>query len=241
MSTAAVAPLELADLDLDFRRGTPRICFQCNGQIAPTANRGRRTCSDRCRKRLSRALKKAREAEDFALVRALSHGLLLRDLWRTNPRDFARLDAEFRFSLDAAASPEDSLCESFISPTEDALAVPWWPRTRSIDGHAPAAFVNPPYSIHGGGLDRWAMKCHAEAQAGIVVVEVVPPSMGTAYMHFAHHHAHEIRLHRYRRAFLDPRTGEERRQSRGDTCAVVWGPGPPPSGTARYAFDTSPP
>ena len=59
------------------------------------------------------------------------------DAWETPPPLLARLREEFPFDLDAAASPENAICDNFITQEQDALVTPW-------DGSV--VFCNPPYS-----------------------------------------------------------------------------------------------
>lgn len=63
-----------------------------------------------------------------------------KDDWRTPPDLFAALDAEFHFTVDAAANAENHLCERWWGPggeIDDALATRW---------HKETCWLNPPYS-----------------------------------------------------------------------------------------------
>lgn len=82
------------------------------------------------------------------------------DDWETPNTVFQALDAEFRFQLDACATPRSAKCERFYTPEDDGLAQPWAPlRT----------WVNPPY---GTALPRWVSKALAEAERATVVLLV---------------------------------------------------------------------
>ena len=90
---------------------------------------------------------------------------------RETPDDFfARLDAEFHFTFDAAASPENAKCQRFLTPKEDGLSVAW---TGEV------VWLNPPYSQ----LGRWMIKAHQEWQAGATVVCLVPAATDTQWWH----------------------------------------------------------
>lgn len=92
---------------------------------------------------------------------------------RTTPQaEFEKLDAIFRFDLDAAAASANAKCAAFLTKEDDALAVDWsaW---RSI-------FVNPPYSR--GQLILWVAKA---ARDGTNVLMVLPGDTSTAWFHDA--------------------------------------------------------
>lgn len=67
------------------------------------------------------------------------------DNWQTPQNLFGILDKEFKFDLDAAASPENALCPRFITQEQDALVTPW-------DGEN--VFCNPPYSMLPAFVER---------------------------------------------------------------------------------------
>ena len=62
------------------------------------------------------------------------------DNWETPPDLVRRLQHEFSFDLDAAASPENAICPTYITQEDDALVRPW---------HGRSVWCNPPYSMLG--------------------------------------------------------------------------------------------
>jgi phage N-6-adenine-methyltransferase len=66
--------------------------------------------------------------------------------WSTPPELFASLDAEFHFTLDPAATPQNAKCAKFFTEEQDGLTQDW---------SGERVFCNPPY---GRGLDKWAQK-----------------------------------------------------------------------------------
>lgn len=83
--------------------------------------------------------------------------------WTTPRWLFDRLNAEFCFTLDAAASPENALCARYYTEAEDALRQPWVGRV----------FVNPPYSKAVGlWVGHGWTECYDEAHAEVVVMLV---------------------------------------------------------------------
>jgi phage N-6-adenine-methyltransferase len=45
--------------------------------------------------------------------------------WSTPPELFAKLDAEFRFTLDVCALKENAKCKKYFTPEDDGLKQPW--------------------------------------------------------------------------------------------------------------------
>ena len=75
------------------------------------------------------------------------------DLWATPKDFFDRLDAEFGFTLDACALPENAKCKTYYTPEQDGLAQPW-------EG---VVWCNPPY---GRQIGQWVKKAHDTATQG---------------------------------------------------------------------------
>lgn len=101
-----------------------------------------------------------------------------KDDWGTPPDLFAALDAEFHFTLDAAANADNALCDFWYGPgshiRQDALCDPW-PCSDRI-------WCNPPYSTAGGqrGFIARAAACGA---AGGCVVMLLPARTDTRAFH----------------------------------------------------------
>lgn len=92
------------------------------------------------------------------------------DLWGT-PQDFSnKLNAEFSFTLDVCALPENAKCPVFFSPESDGLAQPW----------IGTCWMNPPY---GRGISAWVRKAWQSAQEGATVVCLLPARVDTAWFH----------------------------------------------------------
>ena len=82
--------------------------------------------------------------------------------WATPRALFDAIDAEFGFSLDAAATAHNAKCPNYLSPDDNALALDW--TERSGGG---AVWLNPPY---GREVGAWIGKAAHEARNGLVVV-----------------------------------------------------------------------
>ena len=80
--------------------------------------------------------------------------------WTTPRWLFDRLHAEFGFTLDAAATPENALCPRYWTRAEDALQQTW---TGDV-------FVNPPYSRTVGGWVHRGFEMAYDGAADLVVM-----------------------------------------------------------------------
>ena len=94
-----------------------------------------------------------------------------KDEWETPPELFKRLNEVHNFTLDAAASKGNSLCESFFTIEDNALEKKW----RGI------VFMNPPYSK----LADFCRKAYNEVLAGNCekVVALLPARVDTKIFH----------------------------------------------------------
>lgn len=104
-----------------------------------------------------------------------------KDEWQTPPDLFARLNDEFHFTLDAAASLHNHQCPKWLGPDHpdperrDGLAYDW-----CLDGGP--VFLNPPYSR---GLQRKFIElASVSAQLqGLTVVMLLPARTDTKAFH----------------------------------------------------------
>lgn len=92
------------------------------------------------------------------------------DRWQTPPEIFAQLNAEFGFTLDAAAEHHTALCPNYFTEQDNALVQDWGQHT---------VFCNPPYSK----LKLFAQKAREEAAKGATVVLLVPARTDTIAFH----------------------------------------------------------
>jgi site-specific DNA-methyltransferase (adenine-specific) len=120
------------------------------------------------------------------------------DTWKTPPDFFAALDAEFGFTLDAAALNSSALCQEWYGPDhKDLSRRDAFKRDWQTDAHDGAVWLNPPY---GRTIGRWMRKAHDESQKGLTVVCLVPSRTDTAWFQdFAL--THEVRFVRSRLHF----------------------------------------
>lgn len=138
----------------------------------------------------------------------INHGLFASERmdWATPQAFFDIVHAEFGFTLDAAAEPHNAKCSDFLTAAEDALTCSW----RGV------VWCNPPY---GRSIGHWVRKGYSEAQAGAVVVMLIPARTDTAYWHDYAMRAAEIRLVRGRLVFG---SGEARANAPFPSALIVF-------------------
>lgn len=92
------------------------------------------------------------------------------DLWATPQVFFDRYDAQFNFTLDVCASPENAKCARFFTQADDGLAQDW----------VGSCWMNPPY---GRTIGKWMRKAYESSLAGATVVCLVPARTDTRWWH----------------------------------------------------------
>ncbi len=121
------------------------------------------------------------------------------DNWGT-PHDFFEVvNREFNFDLDAAATADDTMCERFISPEQDALITPW-------DGQA--VWCNPPYGTGSDGkaglLESFlARGCQQSQEQHNTIVMLIPAYTDPKYWSKYVMQAHEVRFLKGRLKFVN--------------------------------------
>ena len=93
------------------------------------------------------------------------------DEWPTPRWLFEALDHEFHFTLDPCATPQNAKCRRFFTRNEDGLRQDW--------GHE-SVFMNPPF---GRVIGLWMGKAYQAAQAGALVVCLIPARTDTVWWH----------------------------------------------------------
>lgn len=91
--------------------------------------------------------------------------------WETPQDFFDKLNAEFHFTLDAAASDENAKCERYFTIETDGMNQDWGGAT---------VWLNPPY---GPAIPAWMEKAYYESLKGATVVVLVPSRTDTKWWH----------------------------------------------------------
>lgn len=110
------------------------------------------------------------------------------DLWATPSDLFARLDAEFGFTVDVCATRDNAKCDRFFTPRVDGLKQDW----RGV------CWMNPPY---GRQIKNWVKKAYLASLEGATVVCLLPARTDTYWWHTYVRRAQEIRFIRGRLKF----------------------------------------
>ena len=113
--------------------------------------------------------------------------------WPTPDNFFAELDAEFRFTLDPCATPDNAKCRKFFTKRRDGLKQDWG---REI------VFCNPPYGRH---MREWARKCYEASRGGATVVLLAHARTDTRWFHDWVYGKAELRFVKGRLKFGDGR------------------------------------
>lgn len=93
------------------------------------------------------------------------------DLWETPQEFFDKLNDEFHFTLDAAATKDNAKCSNYFTPEQDGLSQKW---TGTV-------FCNPPYCRQTG---KWVKKAYEESQLGnCTVVMLLPCRPDVSWFH----------------------------------------------------------
>lgn len=113
------------------------------------------------------------------------------EMWGTPQRLFDELNAEFSFTVDVCAIPDNAKCARYFDPTTDGLRQRW-------EG---VCWMNPPY---GTEIKHWVKKAHDESKNGCRVVALLPARTDTRWFHdFIYGKCTEIRFLKGRLKFND--------------------------------------
>lgn len=130
--------------------------------------------------------------------------------WATPPEIFGPLHAEFDFTLDPCATPENAKRPRFYTEAEDGLAQSW---------AGERVFMNPPY---GREIYAWTRKARQEAANGALVVGLLPASCDLQWWHDDVVGHAEVRYLRGRVRFLTG--GPYRASGFFASVIVIWRP-----------------
>lgn len=119
---------------------------------------------------------------------------------------FDILNAEFKFTLDPCATPDNAKCSKFYTLADNGLEQDW---------SGESVFVNPPY---GRSIPLWIEKAYKEKKAKVVCL--VPARTDTAWFQDYCMKADEIRFIRGRVRFDDGKT-----PAPFPSCIVIFYPG----------------
>jgi len=120
--------------------------------------------------------------------------------WETPWGDFKKINAVFHFKLDAAATLENSKCDTCITPEQDAFKTEWTPTPW---------FLNPPWGVaykkeYGITMMDWVRRINDQVMLGYDGVFLCSARVDTEWWHTATMLASYILFPRRRIKFVDP-------------------------------------
>lgn len=123
----------------------------------------------------------------------LNSGMFTSDTseWATPQDFFDKLNAEFHFTLDPCATPENAKCGKFYTKEQNGLAQDWTGET---------VFCNPPY---GKEISAWVEKCYKHSLSGECAVMLIPSRTDTRWFHEWVYGKAELRFVKGRLRFND--------------------------------------
>jgi phage N-6-adenine-methyltransferase len=92
------------------------------------------------------------------------------DMWSTPQGFFDKLDAQYQFTLDVCATPDNTKCFEFFSVEQDGLSQAW----------TGVCWMNPPY---GRTIGQWVKKAYDSSKSGATVVCLLPARTDTKWFH----------------------------------------------------------
>jgi phage N-6-adenine-methyltransferase len=146
----------------------------------------------------------------------------MKNSWGTDPDVFNAMDKEFNFSLDAAASNSNYLCEWYLTKEDNALEIDW---VIAIQDHAlvskTAVWVNPPYGR--GYIQKFMNKAIEQKAKGVTTVMLVPATLDAQWLPL--HSISEIRVVTGGRlSFYHPVTGKKVNGNTKGSMFVIFRP-----------------
>ena len=130
--------------------------------------------------------------------------------WTTPDIFFKRLDNEFHFTIDLAASESNAKVGHYYGSETDALQMPW----------TGVGWLNPPYGAKTGKLSDWVKRGYEQTnEHKSTVVMFIPARTNTRWFHSYCMKAQELR-------FIDgrPKFGDAKHGLPQPLVLVVFGP-----------------
>ena len=113
----------------------------------------------------------------------------IKDLWQTPKSLFNKLDDEFHFNCDVAASDDNHFCTDWITEDISAFNVSW----------DDCNWCNPPYS----NIMPWVQKAIREYKQGKTTVMLVPADTSVKWFKLAYESCNEVRFISGRISFIN--------------------------------------
>jgi len=133
----------------------------------------------------------------------------IRDLWQTPKEIFNKLDQEFYFTCDVAASDMNHLVSVYLTEDDDALDSAW----HDVN------YCNPPYS----GITPWVNKAIIEHDAyDKTTVMLVPADTSVKWFKLAYESCNEVRFISGRISFINAETQKPVNGNNKGSVLFIW-------------------
>ena len=132
----------------------------------------------------------------------------IRDLWQTPKSVFNKLNDEFNFVCDVAASYKNSLCSAYLDEGNNSLACTWG----SVN------WCNPPYS----DITPWVNKAIEQHQLGKTIVMLVPADTSVKWFKLAYESCNEVRFISGRISFINADTQQPVNGNNKGSVLFIW-------------------
>ena len=132
----------------------------------------------------------------------------IKDLWQTPKEIFNKLNYEFNFTGDVAASKENALCKNFYTEQDNALEQEWFYSN----------WLNPPYS----DITPWMDKAIEQHSKGKTVVMLVPADTSVQWFKKAFDSCTECRFISGRISFINAETQKPVSGNNKGSVIFIW-------------------
>ncbi len=132
----------------------------------------------------------------------------IKDSWQTPPEIFNKLNAEFKFQLDTAASDVNHLCNKWLTEEMDSLTHDW----------SKVNWCNPPYSK----IAPWVDKAKEEHRKGNTTVMLIPADTSVKWFKAAYDSCTEVRFISGRVAFVNATTKKPVKGNNKGSVLFIW-------------------
>jgi len=132
----------------------------------------------------------------------------IKDLWQTPKSLFNKLNNEFRFTMDVAASDKNKLCKIYYGEKSNALCN-YWDKSN---------WCNPPYS----NIIPWVQKAIKEYERGKTTVMLVPADTSVKWFKLAYESCNEVRFISGRISFINAETQKPVSGNNKGSVLFIW-------------------
>lgn len=134
----------------------------------------------------------------------------IKDLWQTPESLFNKINKEFNFDCDVAASELNKFCDSYLS--EDINAITDHVRWGCIN------WCNPSYS----NISPWVKKAIQQHDSGKTTVMLVPADTSVKWFKLAYESCNEVRLISGRISFINADTQKPVNGNNKGSVLFIW-------------------